>query len=88
MRKRQLCQYTVRDVPTATDRRLREIASTQDISLNQAALQALERGLGQEGSHVKFRSLRGLISPKNETDRADWDKTLAAMDQVNPEDWK
>jgi hypothetical protein len=59
-----------------------------NISLNQAALQALERGLGQDGSQVKYRSLRSLVSPAKEIDRIDWNKTLAEMDQVHPDDWK
>ena len=87
MKKRHKCQYTVRDVPESTNARLREVAAEQDISLNQATLQALERGLGQQGT-VPYRHLRELVSPKQEIDRAAWDQTLSEIDQVHPDDWK
>jgi hypothetical protein len=64
------------------------LAATQDISLNQAAIKALERGLGMGGETVSYRKLRHLVCKPNEIDRKAWDKTLSTMDQVNPVDWK
>ncbi|MCX6934864.1 MAG: hypothetical protein NTZ01_01500 [Verrucomicrobia bacterium] len=88
MRQKQKTQYTIRDVPEAADARLRETAAMEEISLNQAALQAMERGLGMGGQPVHYRSLRSLLNKPGEVDRASWAEALSQMDQVNPEDWK
>ncbi len=88
MTKRQKVQYTIRDVPKTADARLREAAAQEDLSLNQAALRALERGLGLQGERVIYRRLRHLISPSSEIDRKAWEQSLAAMDQVDEEAWK
>jgi hypothetical protein len=81
-------QYTIRDIPELTDSRLRETAAMEEISLNQAALQALQRGLGSGDQSVRYRSLHPLLQKKDEVDQASWRSTLAEMDRVNPEDWK
>lgn len=81
-------QYTIRDVPVTSDSRLREVAALEDISLNQAALRALERGLGISGEPIRYRSLRQMVPEKNSVDLPGWKAALAEMDRVNPEDWK
>jgi len=37
---------TIRNIPDAVEQKLREIAGTRDLSLDQAALEILARGLG------------------------------------------
>ena len=37
---------TIRNIPDAVEQKLREIARTRDLSLDQAALEILARGLG------------------------------------------
>ena len=86
--KKHSTQYTIRDIPNLADSRLRETAATEQISLNQAAIQALERGLGIAGQPIRYRSLRHLIPKSGEVDAISWAKTIAEMDQINPEDWK
>lgn len=88
MREKQSKQYTVRDVSESVDLRLRETAALEDISLNQAALQALERGLGLSEEPVRYRSLRDILRPGDKLDRKGWAKALESMDTVNPADWK
>ena len=88
MPKKPKTQYTIRDIPESTDRRLRETAAMEEISLNQAALQALQRGLGTGEQSVRYRFLHSLLQKKDEVDQASWRSTLAEMDRVNPEDWK
>jgi len=88
MREKQSKQYTVRDVSESVDLRLRETAALEDISLNQAALQALERGLGLSEEPVRYRSLRDILKPDDKLDRKGWAKALESMDTVNPADWK
>lgn len=81
-------QYTVRDIPEAADLRLRETAAMEEISLNQAALRALERGLGLAEEPVRYRSLRQIVRPADKVDRKGWNEALGKMDAIHPEDWK
>jgi plasmid stability protein len=37
---------TIRNIPDAVEQKLREVARTRDLSLDQAALEILARGLG------------------------------------------
>ena len=86
--KKSKIQHTIRDVPESVDSRLREKAKLDEISLNQAALQAMERGLGMADQPIRYRSLRSLLNKPEDTDRASWTEALTQMDRVNPEDWK
>ncbi len=54
----------------------------------QAALQAMERGLGMADQPIRYRSLRSLLHKPEDADRASWTEALTQMDRVNPEDWK
>jgi hypothetical protein len=86
--KKSKIQHTIRDVPEAVDSRLRQRATSEEISLNQAALQAMERGLGMAGQPIRYRSLRSLLHKPEDADRASWTEALTQMDRVNPDDWK
>ncbi len=86
--KKRKIQHTIRDVPEAVDSRLRQRATSEEISLNQAALQAMERGLGMAGQPIRYRSLHSLRQKPEEVDHASWSDAFAQMDRVNPEDWK
>ena len=88
IKKKSKIQHTIRDVPEAVDSRLRQKATSEEISLNQAALQAMERGLGMAGQPIRYRSLRSLIHKPEDADRASWTEALTQMDRVNPDDWK
>jgi len=88
MQEKSKTQYTIRDIPQFTDSRLRETAAMEEISLNQAALQALQRGLGTSDHPIRYRSLHPLLHKKDQVDQASWRSTLAEMDRVNPDDWK
>ena len=88
IKKKNKIQHTIRDVPEAVDSRLRQRATSEEISLNQAALQAMERGLGMADQPIRYRSLRSLLNKPEDTDRASWTEALTQMDRVNPDDWK
>ena len=81
-------QYTIRDIPESTDTRLRETAALEDISLNQATLRAIQRGLGTGEHAVRYRSVRDLLPTTGVVDMAGWTTVLSEMDRVNPEEWK
>ena len=88
MAKKSTVQYTVRDVPEDVDCRLRESATLEGVSLNQAALRALQRGLGTEREPVSYRHLRQMLAEKPKVSTKDWRAVLQEMDATNPEDWK
>ena len=88
LRNNKTSQYTIRDVPQATDHRLRETAALEDISLNQAALRAIQRGLGTREQPLKYRSVRDLLPSTTAVDTSGWANVLSEMDRVNPEEWK
>jgi hypothetical protein len=87
MEKKPTVQYTVRDVPEEVDGLLRECAAMEGVSLNQATLRALERGLGTERQPVRYRTLRQMITQNKVSTKA-WQAALQEQDQTNPEDWK
>lgn len=88
MKKKPTVQYTVRDVPNEIDGLLRESAALEGVSLNQATLQALQRGLGTERVPVRYRTLRQMIAQTPKTSTATWRSVLKEQDKTNPEDWK
>ena len=87
MEKKPTVKYTVRDVPEEVDGLLRECAAMEGVSLNQATLRALERGLGSERQPVRYRTLRQMITQNKVSTKA-WQAALQEQDQTNPEDWK
>jgi hypothetical protein len=88
MEKKPTVQYTVRDVPEELDGLLRESAALEGVSLNQATLRALERGLGSERQPVRYRTLRQMIAQTPKVSTKAWQAALEEQDQTNPEDWK
>ena len=88
MEKKPTVQYTVRDVPEEVDGLLRESAALEGVSLNQATLRALERGLGTERQPVRYRTLSQMIAQTPKVSTKAWQAALEEQDQTNPEDWK
>jgi hypothetical protein len=88
MKKKSTVQYTVRDVPEEIDGLLRETAFVEGVSLNQATLHALQRGLGTERVPVRYRTLRQMVGRTTKASTEAWRAALEEQDKVNPEDWK
>ncbi len=88
MNERQSVQYTIRDVPSEVDIRLRETAALEGVSLNQATLGALARGLGVDGTPVRYRSLGSIVRHVPKADIKAWRAALRAQDRVNKDDWR
>ncbi|HOB76344.1 MAG TPA: antitoxin [Phycisphaerae bacterium] len=78
-------QYTLRGIPPALDRALRERAKREGKSLNQVAREALKRGLGLPEQQQISHDLDHLIGTWQE-DPA-FDEIIAAQDMVDPEAW-
>ena len=84
MTSRQI-QYTLRKIPPHVDRELRKRADQERKSLNEAALQALERGLDLDDRPIRRHDLDDLIGTWVED--PEFDRAIEQMDQVDRELW-
>lgn len=78
-------QYTIRKVPDALDRELRERAKRKGISLNDAAVEAMSRGLGVGQDGVVYDDLDDLIGTWKPDDA--FDRAIEQQDSVDADAW-
>jgi hypothetical protein len=79
-------QYTIRNVPNYLDAALRAAARRQDKTLNDVAIEALERGAGLSEIRVRQRDLADIAGSWRK-DPA-FDSAIAAQDAIDEEVWK
>ena len=79
-------QYTIRNIPDALDAALRRTARAHGKSLNEAAIEALARGVGVTGEPLRQRDLSRMAGTWR--DDPVFDSALAAQDTVDEEMWK
>jgi hypothetical protein len=79
-------QYTIRGIPEAVDRALRERARAAGKSLNEAAVDALSDGSGLTAAPRKRRDF-GDIAGTWRADKA-VESALAEQDQVDEDLWR
>lgn len=79
-------QYTIRNVPEALDRELREHAKRKGISLNDAAVEAIARGLGIADTDVIYNDLDDLIGTWKSDD--EFDRAIEEQDKVDADAWQ
>jgi len=85
-------QLSLRGFDDELDRRIRERARREGISLNRAALQLLRRGAGldEKGTRamVVGNSLDHLIGTWSDRERRDFEKSIEPLEQVDASFWK
>jgi hypothetical protein len=81
-----ILQYTLRNISKATDRALRAKAKSEGKRLNQALLEAVERGLGLNGKVREYNDLDWFLGSGGLEDSVM--KAIAENDVVHPDDWK
>jgi hypothetical protein len=79
-------QYTIRSVPEALDRVLRQRAEREQKSLNTVVLEALEEAVKNEAEPKTYHDLDHLIGTWVE-DPA-FDEMMEMFEQIDEEDWK
>jgi len=79
-------QYTLRQVPARVDRSLRQKSKQSGQSLNEAAIEALAKGLGLAEERMRFHDLDPLAGTWEE-DPA-FDAAIEAQDQIERRLWK
>lgn len=79
-------QYTIRNVPDYLDAALRGSAREQGKSLNEAAIEALARGVGLNESRRRRRDLHDIAGTWRE-DPA-FDRAFAEQDTIDEAMWR
>lgn len=79
-------QYTIRNVPGFLDAALREAARQHGKSLNEVAIEALERGAGLTERRSRQRDLHDIAGSWRK-DPA-FDSALAVQDAIDEELWR
>lgn len=82
-----LCmQYTIRNIPPHLDDAVRRRARAEGRSLNEIAIEALERGMGVSEGRTSYRSLGGITGTW--TEDAEFDAAIDEQDRVDDELWR
>ena len=85
-------QLTVRGFDKDLERRLREVAKTRGVSLNQAALILLREGAGLEAprprANVVGDSLDDLIGSWSKSEEAEFLRALSELEGIDPALWR
>jgi hypothetical protein len=84
-------QLTIRGFDEPLERRLRELAREQGISLNRAALQLMRQGASVSERRVSTdtvgSALDTFVGVWSDEDEADLLKALEPLEQIDPELW-
>lgn len=85
-------QLTVRGFDKDLERRLRDVAKTRGISLNQAALILLRAGAGLETPRRRANmvgdSLDGLIGSWSKAEESEFLQTISLLEEIDPSLWR
>lgn len=84
--KKKRIQYTIRDVPGRVDEALRSYAAEAGTSINQAAVDAIAKGLGVPISGKQYDDLDHLVGSWQEDPQ--FDEAVAEMDRIDSEMWE
>ena len=79
-------QYTIRSVPDAIDRAVRQRARREDKSLNAVVVEALARGLELDTKPAEYTDLDHLIGTWQED--PGFDDAVAEFERVDEDAWK
>lgn len=86
MKRMQSTQYTIRAIPARIDAALRAKARVQHQSLNEAAIEAMERGVGLHEEELRYHDLDKLIGTWVED--PEFDAALAEFDCIDRDMWE
>lgn len=85
-------QLTVRGFDKELERRLRDVAKTRGVSLNQAVLILLREGAGLEApgrrANVVGHSLDDLIGSWSKAEETEFLRAISGLDEVDPALWR
>jgi hypothetical protein len=79
-------QYTLRNISRALDRALREKARREGRSLNEVAVQALERAMGLANAPMRQRTISDIRGTWQ--DDPEFDAAVLDQHRLDPELWE
>jgi plasmid stability protein len=79
-------RYTLRNVPQAVDRALRERARSQGKALNEVVIETLQRALGLAGETPVQRDLTDIVGTWQSD--PEMDRILGEHRRIDPELWR
>ena len=79
-------QYTIRNIPDSVDRELRARARKSGKSLNEAAIEALKRGVGVSGNDEVYDDLDDLAGTWQQDE--EFDAAIRDQDTVDRDAWR
>ena len=85
-------QLTVRGFDKDLERRLRDVAKTRGVSLNQAVLILLREGAGLEvprrRANMVGDSLDGLIGSWSKAEESEFLQAISLLEEIDPSLWR
>lgn len=85
-------QLTLRGLDKELERRIRQLAEQEHISLNKAALKLMHRGSGLDRatpeSNVIGNRLDDFIGSWSAAEAADFDEAVAVFEEIDAEQWQ
>ena len=78
-------QYTIRAVPDAVDRAVRQRAKQESKSLNAVVVEAIARGLELDATPAAYTDLDDLIGTWQED--PEFDHAIAAFERIDEDAW-
>lgn len=85
MKSNRQKQYTIRNVSVQVDQKLRQLSKEEGKSLNEVALEALERGTGVANEPQIHTDLDALIGSWK--DDPAFDEAIRQQDIIDPKLW-
>ncbi len=79
-------QYTIRAVPDAIDRAVRQRARSEAKSLNTVIIEAMARGLEVDDEPTLYTDLDHLIGTWQED--PEFDRAIAAFERIDEDSWR
>jgi plasmid stability protein len=79
-------QYTIRNIPDHLDAALRSSARATGKSLNEVAIEALERGTGLSGAPLRQRDLSDIAGSWQED--PEFDRAIADQHKIDEAMWR
>jgi hypothetical protein len=79
---------TVRNIPPDLSRALEREKRRRGASLNQTVIELLGQGLGVGSAEARSNGLRRLAGTWSEEQRAEFEATLAAAEDIDAEVWR
>ena len=81
-------QLTLRQIPKEIETGLRQAASQKGTSLNKAAIEALEKGLGLVPPVRRRRDLCGFAGKWSTAEAEEFERNVQCLGQIDEELWQ